>query len=142
MSRKLERHLTLAGLLSALTLLAVLALAGSASAAARTVTFDDVVPDTRVSTEYESSHGLTFPDDPGKCPGGEKESDQDRNDHESPAVAQTPKSVAPCASPFSKVHARLHSCVLDRGGHDNLEAIYGSRPSFLSRTRPPAHPYR
>ena len=68
MSRKLERHLKLAGLLSALTLLAVLALAGSASAAARTVTFDDVVPDTRVSTEYESSHGLTFPDDPGTRP--------------------------------------------------------------------------
>jgi hypothetical protein len=29
----------------------------------------------------------TFPDDAGKCPGGKKESDQDRNDHASPAVA-------------------------------------------------------
>ncbi len=55
MSRTLGRHLTLAGLISALTLLVVLALAGSASAASRTVTFDDVLPDTRVSTEYETS---------------------------------------------------------------------------------------
>ena len=51
-------------LISALTLLAVLALVGSASAATRTVGFDDVMPDTRVSTEYETSHGVTFPDDP------------------------------------------------------------------------------
>ena len=51
-----------------LTLLAVLALAGSASAATRTVTFDDVVPDTRVSTEYGSSDGVTFPHDPGVRP--------------------------------------------------------------------------
>ena len=29
----------------------------------------------------------------------------------------------------------VHSCVLDRGPHDNLEAIYGSRPSLLTRTR-------
>ena len=64
MSRMLGRHLTFAGLISALTLLAVLALVGSASAATRTVSFDDVMPDTRVSTEYETSHGVTFPDDP------------------------------------------------------------------------------
>ena len=68
MSRMLGRHLTFAGLISALTLLAVLALVGSASAATRTVGFDDVMPDTRVSTEYETSHGVTFPDDPGARP--------------------------------------------------------------------------
>ncbi len=68
MSRSLGRQLTFAGLISVLTLLAVAALAGAASAATRTVTFDDVVPETRVSTEYETSHNLTFPADPGTRP--------------------------------------------------------------------------
>ncbi len=68
MSPTAGRQLSLAAVLTGLALLLVLGLAGSASAATRTATFDDVLPDTRVSTEYETSHGLTFPDDPGMRP--------------------------------------------------------------------------
>jgi hypothetical protein len=67
-SRTAGRQLSLAAVLTGLALILVLGLAGSASAATRIVTFDDVMPDTRVSTEYETSHGVTFPDDPGARP--------------------------------------------------------------------------
>src|SRR4028119_129217 len=48
----------------------------------------------RVMTRFGAT---TFPDDPGIGPGGRKESDQDRNDHELPsAVPRTPLPVALC----------------------------------------------
>jgi len=61
MAREVGRKLSCASVVAALTLLVVLAFASSAGAATRTVTFDDVMPDTRVSSEYEASHGVTFP---------------------------------------------------------------------------------
>src|SRR5829696_6742991 len=61
MAREVGRKLSCASVVAALTLLVVLAFASSAGAATRTVTFDDVMPDTRVLSEYEASHGVTFP---------------------------------------------------------------------------------
>lgn len=61
----LGRQLTFAGLI---LVLALLALAGAASAATRTVSFDEFQPDTRLSTEYEASHQVTFPGDFGTRP--------------------------------------------------------------------------
>ena len=59
------------GLAGALVLvaLAALVIAAPAGGATRTVTFDDLPPNTRVSTEYETSHGVTFASDPGIRPG-------------------------------------------------------------------------
>jgi hypothetical protein len=44
----------------ALSALTALVIAASAGGATRTVTFDDLPADTRVSNEYEASHGVTF----------------------------------------------------------------------------------
>lgn len=52
----------------AVVALAVLVVAAPAGAATSTVNFDDLAVNTRVSTEYQSSHGVTFPDVPGRRP--------------------------------------------------------------------------
>jgi hypothetical protein len=57
----------LAGAL-AVAALALLVIATSAGGATRTVTFDDLPADTRVSTEYQASHGIAFTDHEGIRP--------------------------------------------------------------------------
>src|SRR3954447_26279412 len=57
-----------AGLLTALVALVLLAVAAPAGAATKIAGFDDLAPNTRVSNEYQSSHGLTFPADAGLRP--------------------------------------------------------------------------
>ena len=52
----------------ALAAIALLAYAASAGGATTTVIFDDLPPNTRVSTEYQASHGLSFSSDPGLRP--------------------------------------------------------------------------
>ena len=52
----------------ALSAVSALVIASAAGGAIRTVTFDDLAANTRVSTEYESSHGVTFVSDPGVSP--------------------------------------------------------------------------
>ncbi len=48
-------------LLAATAAMLALTLAGSAAAATKTVTFDDLVATTRVSNQYQASSGVTFP---------------------------------------------------------------------------------
>lgn len=52
----------------AVAALALLVIATSAGGAIRTVTFDDLPANTRVSTEYQSSHGVAFVSDEGIRP--------------------------------------------------------------------------
>ena len=61
------RRLALAGaiVLAAVSALVIVASAGGAT---RTVTFDDLPADTRVSTEYQASHGVVFADHEGIRP--------------------------------------------------------------------------
>ena len=49
----------------ALAALAALVIAASAGGATLTLGFDDLPPNTRVSNEYQASHGVTFASDPG-----------------------------------------------------------------------------
>jgi hypothetical protein len=58
------------GLAAALSVaaLALLVIVASAGGATRTITFDDLAANTRVSNEYEGSHGVTFPFDLGIRP--------------------------------------------------------------------------
>jgi len=52
----------------ALCAVSALVIASAAGGAIRTVTFDDLAANTRVSTEYQSSHGVAFVSDPGVRP--------------------------------------------------------------------------
>ena len=52
----------------ALAAVSALVIASAAGEAIRTVTFDDLAANTRVSTEYQSSHGVAFVSDPGVSP--------------------------------------------------------------------------
>ena len=52
----------------ALAAVSALVIASAAGGAIRTVTFDDLAANTRVSTEYQSSHGVAFVSDPGVSP--------------------------------------------------------------------------
>ena len=52
----------------ALSAVSALVIASPAGGAIRTVTFDDLAANTRVSTEYQSSHGVAFVSDPGVSP--------------------------------------------------------------------------
>jgi hypothetical protein len=52
----------------ALCAVSALVIASAAGGAIRTVTFDDLPANTRVSTEYQSSHGVAFVSDPGVRP--------------------------------------------------------------------------
>lgn len=55
-------------LLCALVGFALLVVAAPAGAATTNVDFDNLAPDTRVSNEYQSSNGVTFPAGPGVSP--------------------------------------------------------------------------
>lgn len=62
-----RRRLALIGAL-VLSALSALVIASTAGGAIRTVTFDDLAANTRVSTEYESSHGVKFVSSEGLRP--------------------------------------------------------------------------
>jgi hypothetical protein len=67
-SRQLShRRLAVVGAL-ALVVVSALFIASAAGGAVRTVTFDELAANTRVSTEYQSSHGIAFVSGPGVSP--------------------------------------------------------------------------